>query len=199
MTQENRNLIVAHNSQVTAEDRHQLLGHKPMTLWMTGLSASGKSTLAYALERRLIDKGRVCYVLDGDNIRHGLNNNIGFSPEDRAENIRRVAEVAKLMNDAGIIVIAAFISPYGKDRKQARTIIGPESFREIHVSTRLEICEARDPKGMYHMARTGNLPNFTGVSSPYEAPVNPDLRIDTDFCSLEQSLELLLGIVESGA
>ncbi|MFJ3157604.1 adenylyl-sulfate kinase [Pseudomonas protegens] len=195
MTQKNRNILVWHSSQVNAEDRKQLLGHTPVTFWMTGLSASGKSTLAYALERRLIDNGHLCYVLDGDNVRHGLNSDLGFSSEDRTENIRRVAEVAKLMNEAGIIVIAAFISPYKKDREQALKVIGSEHFREIYVSTSLAICESRDPKGMYHMARTGRLLNFTGVNSPYEPPLHPDLQIDTDLCSLERSIELLQGFV----
>lgn len=199
MTQKNRNILVWHSSQVNAEDRKQLLGHTPLTLWMTGLSASGKSTLAYALERRLIDNGQLCYVLDGDNVRHGLNSNLGFSSEDRSENIRRVAEVAKLMNEAGIIVIAAFISPYQKDREQALKIIGQEHFCEIYVSTSLATCEKRDPKGMYRMARTGHLLNFTGVNSPYEPPLHPDLQIDTDLCSLEQSIELLQEFVKPKA
>ncbi|PYY81601.1 adenylyl-sulfate kinase [Pseudomonas sp. TKO26] len=195
MTQKNQDMLVWHSSQVNAEDREQLLGHTPLTLWMTGLSASGKSTLAYALERWLIDNEHLCYVLDGDNVRHGLNSNLGFSSEDRAENIRRVAEVAKLMNEAGIIVIAAFISPYKKDRERALKVIGSEHFREVYVSTSLATCEKRDPKGMYRMARTGQLLNFTGVDSPYEPPLHPDLQIDTDLYSFEQSMELLQGFM----
>ncbi|WP_412548648.1 adenylyl-sulfate kinase [Pseudomonas sp. MWU13-2105] len=186
-----------HASQVTAEDRQQLLGQKPITLWLTGLSASGKSTLAFALERRLLDRGQLSFVLDGDNVRHGLNSNLGFSAEDRAENIRRVAEVAKLMNDAGLIVIAAFISPFTQDRALARTIIGAEHFREVHVSTSLGVCESRDPKGMYNKARSGSLLNFTGVSSPYEAPEQPHLSIDTQNMALEVGVDQLLALIDS--
>mgnify|MGYP001578908730 CR=1 FL=1 len=189
-------LLVWHSSQVTLEDRCQLLAQKPITLWLTGLSASGKSTLAFALERRLMDRGQLSFVLDGDNVRHGLNNNLGFSPEDRAENIRRIAEVSKLMNSAGMIVIAAFISPFNHDRRLAREVIGTDSFREVHVSTSLAVCESRDPKGLYSKARAGTLPEFTGVSSPYEAPECPDLRIDTDISTLENSVEQLLKLID---
>lgn len=189
-------LLVWHGSHVTAEERRQLLGHKPVTIWLTGLSASGKSTLAFALERALMDSGRLCFVLDGDNVRHGLNSNVGFSPEDRAENIRRVAEVAKLMNSAGMIVIAAFISPFSHDRQQAREIVGNAYYREVHVSTSLAVCESRDPKGLYGKARAGTLSEFTGVSSPYEIPERPDLRIDTNILTLDESVNHLLGLVD---
>jgi len=195
MTDAQPPLVMWHASQVTPEDRQQLLRQKPITVWLTGLSASGKSTLAFALEQRLLDKGQLSFVLDGDNVRHGLNSNLGFSAEDRAENIRRVAEVAKLMNEAGLIVIAAFISPFTQDRALARTIIGAEHFREVHVSTSLRVCESRDPKGMYDKARSGGLPNFTGISSPYEAPEQPHLRIDTQNVGLDAGVDQLLDLI----
>ena len=160
-------------------------------MWLTGLSASGKSTLAFALERTLIDAGKACYVLDGDNVRHGLNRNLGFSVEDRTENIRRIAEVAKLMNDAGLIVITAFISPLIANRNIAREIIGPNQFKEIYVSTPLAACEARDPKGLYAKARAGELAEFTGISADYEPPMAPDLTIDTSSGSIEDYLKKL--------
>lgn len=177
---------------MTCIEHSNLLGQKPLTLWLTGLSASGKSTLAYALERNLINSGRACYVLDGDNVRHGLNKNLGFSVEDRAENIRRIAEVAKLMNDAGLIVITAYISPMIADRSAAREIIGSERFKEIYVSTPLATCEARDPKGLYAKARAGTIPDFTGVSATYEAPLKPQLIIDTSYDSTIDNLKQLL-------
>lgn len=189
-------LLVWHGSQVSPQERRQLLGQKPTTLWLTGLSASGKSTLAFALEQRLTSMGRLAFVLDGDNVRHGLNNNLGFSPGDRTENIRRIAEVAKLMNSAGMIVIAAFISPYARDRSLAREIIGSQNFREVHVSTALTVCESRDPKGLYCKARAGTLPEFTGISSPYEPPGQPDLRIDTDVSTVDDSVEQLLKLFD---
>lgn len=187
--------IVWHNGQVTASDRHTLFGHNPMTLWFTGLSGSGKSTLAFALEQRLISSGIFCYVLDGDNVRHGLNRDLGFSPLDRAENIRRVAEVARLMNSAGLIVLSAFISPFREDREMARTIIGTEEFVEVHISTTLAVCEARDTKGLYRKARTGELPGFTGISSPYETPIDADMTIDTATATVDECIELLVQAV----
>lgn len=170
--------VTRHRGAVTAADRARLLGQSPATVWLTGLSASGKSTIAYALEARLIAEGHACAVLDGDNMRHGLNRDLGFSPEDRAENIRRVAEVARLMNDAGLIVITSFISPYAADRSNAREIIGDERFIEAFVDVPAEVCEQRDPKGLYAKARAGLIPDFTGVSAPYEEPADPDLRLD---------------------
>jgi len=172
-------VVVWHEGGVTPGMRRDLMGQEPVTLWMTGLSGAGKSTLAFALERRLIQQGHPCFVLDGDNVRHGLNRDLGFSPKDRTENIRRVAEVARLMNDAGLIVIASFISPFRADREMAREIIGEERFVEVYISTPLEVCESRDPKGLYRKARQGDLPGFTGVSAPYEPPDAPDLVIDT--------------------
>jgi adenylylsulfate kinase len=184
--------IVWHGGHVSKDDRSALLGQQSLTIWFTGLSASGKSTLAFALERALIDAGRPCYVLDGDNVRHGLNKNLGFSIEDRSENIRRIAEVAKLMNDAGLIVITAFISPMLSDRNMARAIIGNQYFREIYVNTPLSACEARDPKGLYAKARTGELAEFTGISAAYEPPLYSSLTIDTSKGLIEDYLAQLL-------
>jgi adenylyl-sulfate kinase len=168
------------------------LGQQPKTIWFTGLSASGKSTLAYALERRLIDIGRVCYVLDGDNIRHGLSKDLSFTDQHRSENIRRVAEVAKLMNDAGLIVISSFISPSRNDRALAKNIVGDDNFIEIYISTPIDFCEKRDPKGMYKKARLGEIEGFTGVGSIYEAPESPFMSIDTSVSSIDECLESLI-------
>lgn len=181
--------IVRHVGRVTAEQRAQVLAQRPVTLWLTGLSGSGKSTLAYALEQRLIAAGHACVVLDGDNIRHGLNRDLSFSPEDRAENIRRVAEVAKLFNEAGLIVITSFISPYRKDRALARQIIGGDRFIEALVDAPLEECERRDPKGLYKKARAGQIPDFTGISAPYEAPEAPDLRLASAEATVDELVE----------
>ncbi len=170
--------VTRHRGTVTLADRRHMLGQNPVTVWLTGLSASGKSTIAYAVEARLIAEGHACAVLDGDNMRHGLNRDLGFSPEDRAENIRRVAEVARLMNDAGLIVITSFISPYAADRTNAREVIGHERFIETFVDASPEVCEMRDPKGLYAKARAGLIPDFTGVTAPYEAPQAPDVRLD---------------------
>lgn len=183
--------LVWHGGQVQTDERYQLLNQYPITLWLTGLSASGKSTLAFALERHLIDIGHACYVLDGDNVRHGLNKNLGFSPEDRTENIRRIAEVAHLMNDAGLIVITAFISPARDDRKLAQQIIGKEHFVEIYINTPIQVCEARDPKGMYKRARAGELSDFTGIHAPYEPPISPSFIIDTATANLTECVNKL--------
>lgn len=177
---------------VSREDREALLGQRGHTVWLTGLSGSGKSTLAYELERQLAAAGRLCYVLDGDNVRHGLARDLGFSADDRTENIRRVAEVARLMNDAGVIVVTAFISPYRADRAHARTIIGDENFLEVHVDAPLEVCEERDPKGLYKKARVGEIPLFTGVSDPYEAPEAPELRVDTQAMPVKECAALVM-------
>lgn len=187
--------IVWHSSQVTSFDRQALLGHQSMTLWFTGLSGSGKSTLAYSLERRLISMGMMCCVLDGDNVRHGLNRDLGFSHFDRSENIRRVAEVARLMIDAGLIVITSFISPYQEDREMARSIIGTEKFVEVYLNAALDICEKRDTKGLYRKARSGELPCFTGISSPYEAPEDAELIIDTATETVDACVEYLVQTV----
>jgi adenylyl-sulfate kinase len=171
------------------------LSHNPCTIWLTGLSASGKSTLAFALEQRLVELGHACYVLDGDKIRHGLNRDLDFTKEGRAENIRRVAEVARLMNDAGLIVIAAFISPLMSDRAIARSIIGDDSFIEVYLSTSLSVCESRDPKGLYLKARSGDVKEFAGISAQYELPVSPDMTFDTHHISIEQSVLSLLPLI----
>lgn len=167
----------------------------PVTVWFTGLSGAGKSTLALALARRLVGNGRACHVLDGDNVRHGLNRDLGFSAADRNENIRRVAEVAKLMNDAGLIVITAFISPYRQDREMAREIIGAEKFFEVHLATPIAACEQRDVKGLYKKARAGEIADFTGVSAPYELPINPVASVDTSLVSVDDALIKLYKIL----
>lgn len=194
MTQALSKDVVWHQSQVDSDQRSKLFGQIPLTIWLTGLSASGKSTLAFALENALIQAKRPCYVLDGDNIRHGLNKDLGFTQNDRKENIRRIAEVARLMNDAGLIVITAFISPFRADRETARSIIGMHQFKEVYVNTSIEDCEARDPKGLYARARAGSLENFTGISAPYEAPDNPDLVLNTVHLPLEKNLSKLVDL-----
>ncbi len=171
--------VTWHHGEVSPELREALLGHRPACLWLTGLSGSGKSTLARRIERQLVDRGVHAYVLDGDNVRHGLNGDLGFSPEERVENIRRVGEVARLFVDAGTIVLAAFISPYADDRARVRALFAPGTFVEVHLSTPLEACEARDPKGLYQRARAGEIPSFTGVSAPYEEPEAPEIRVNT--------------------
>ena len=176
-------------------DREKLLGQKGIMLWFTGLSGSGKSTLAIALERELYNSGILCRILDGDNICTGINNNLGFTEADRVENIRRIAEVAKLFVDCGVVTIAAFISPTEQIRQMAADIIGKDDFFEIYVNTPLEVCEERDVKGLYKKARQGEIKNFTGISAPFEAPLNPAITIDTSACSLEESINLLKKII----
>ena len=176
-------------------DREKLLGQKGIMLWFTGLSGSGKSTLAIALERELYNSGILCRILDGDNIRTGINNNLGFTEADRVENIRRIAEVAKLFVDCGVVTIAAFISPTEQIRQMAADIIGKDDFFEIYVNTPLGVCEERDVKGLYKKARQGEIKNFTGISAPFEAPLNPTITIDTSACSLEESVNLLKKII----
>lgn len=187
------NNLVWHHGSVSHLDRQKLFGHQPRTLWLTGLSGAGKSTLAMALEAHLLDAGSACYVLDGDNVRHGLNKDLGFSPEDRRENIRRIAEVARLMNDAGLIVISAFISPYRADREMAREIIAPERFMEVYLSTPLAMCEERDPKGFYKRARQGGIAGFTGINAPYEEPLTPSLVLDTSDKSVYDCVDRVIG------
>ncbi|MBM5570025.1 MULTISPECIES: adenylyl-sulfate kinase [Deefgea] len=188
--------IVKTIGQVNQEQRESLIKQKACTFWFTGLSASGKTTLAYALEKKLFDDGKLCYVLDGDNIRHGLNSNLGFSAEDRSENIRRIAEVSKLMNDAGIIVLTSFISPFISDRELAKKIIGEENYKEIYVSTSLHDCEQRDPKGLYKKARCGEIIEFTGISSPYEPPSHPYLKINTANTAIQDALQLIITVLK---
>ena len=172
--------------KVKREDRERLLGQKGVVIWFTGLSGSGKSTLAYAVEEKLHKMGYLTYVLDGDNIRHGLNSDLGFSPEDREENIRRVGEVAKLFADAGVIVMTAFISPYRKDRRRARRLMDEGRFVEVYCKCGLEVCERRDPKGLYKKAKAGEIDEFTGVSAPYEEPEKPEIVVETDKQSIEE-------------
>lgn len=176
-------------------DKEELLGQKGVMLWFTGLSGSGKSTVAIALERELQKRGLLCRILDGDNIRSGINKGLGFTAEDRRENIRRIAEVAKLFVDTGIITIAAFISPSNELRRMASDIIGAEDFKEVYISTPLEVCEARDVKGLYAKARRGEIKNFTGISAPFEAPEHPALSIDTSKVSLEDSVKQILAFL----
>lgn len=187
--------VVWHGGKVSQVEREHLYRQRAATLWLTGLSGSGKSTLAFELERRLLDQGHACYVLDGDNVRHGLNRDLGFSPEDRHENIRRVAEVANLMNDAGLFVITSFISPYRGDRELARQLIGDNRFLEVWVQTDLATCEQRDPKGLYANARAGKLPDFTGISAPYEAPERAALALDTRDRQIAGCVDELLTLV----
>ena len=191
MESENSNLYW-HEHSVTLEDRWESNGHKSCVIWFTGLSASGKSTLANALCKKFHNLGQKSYVLDGDNIRHGLNKDLGFSAEDRKENIRRIGEVAKLFVDAGLIVMTAFISPFREDRDVARKLLKEGEFIEVHVNCSLSECERRDPKGIYKKARTGEIREFTGISSPYEEPEKPELVLETDKLSLNECVENLL-------
>lgn len=184
-----------HPGHITAGDRAHALHQRPATIWLTGLSGAGKSTLACALEKMLIEAGHATYVLDGDNLRHHLNRDLDFSPSARQENIRRGAEVARLMNDAGLFVLAAFISPLRADRAMAQQIIGADNFIETYVSTPCAVCEERDPKGLYAKARAGLLPQFTGISAPYEVPLNPSMVIDTDGLPLAQSCRKLFQLL----
>ena len=192
MAEQRATNITWHQQQVTREDRERLLGQKGVTVWLTGLSGSGKSTIAVAAEEALVARGRLAYVLDGDNIRHGLNKNLGFSPEDRTENIRRIGEVAKLFTDAGLVVFTSFISPYRADRDLVRSIHDAGRFIEVHVAASVETCESRDVKGLYKKARAGEIKDFTGISAPYEAPEKPEVLIDTNGESVEQSVERLV-------
>jgi adenylylsulfate kinase len=188
--------IVWHPGAVTREDRERIRGHRGATIWLTGLSGSGKSTIAVELEKRLWDRGIHAFILDGDNVRHGLNKDLGFSPADRTENIRRIGEVAKLFTEAGMIVVTAFISPYRADREQVRTIMRDGDFVEVYVECALDVCEQRDPKGLYKKARAGQIPEFTGISAPYEAPLEAELVIRSDQLSIDDSVGHLLAMLE---
>ena len=188
--------VLWHPGEVTREERRQRLGTWGCTVWFTGLSASGKSTLASALEKVLIERGLRAYRLDGDNIRHGLNSDLGFTPEDRVENIRRIGEVARLFADAGALVVSAFISPYRKDRDRIRGLMGEGEFVEVFVDTPLEICEARDPKGLYKKARAGEISNFTGLDAPYEAPERPEVHLLTADVSLDEAAVQVIRYLE---
>ena len=184
--------ITFHGANVTREERQQALGQRGCVVWLTGLSGSGKSTVARRVEQLLLAEGYMAYVLDGDNVRFGLNKDLGFSPEDRTENIRRIGEVAKLFADSCAITVTAFISPYQADRDEARSIMGEGEFVECLVDSPLEVCEERDPKGLYKKARSGEIPSFTGISAPYEAPAKADLIIQTSGCSVEESAAQVL-------
>jgi len=179
-------------TKVSIEQRHKLLNQRPRLIWFTGLSGSGKSTLAVQLEAQLYSLGFKTYLLDGDNIRTGLNKDLTFSDDGRVENIRRIGEVSKLMIDAGLVVLSAFISPFEADRQQVKTIVGSENYIEVFVNTPIEVCEQRDVKGLYKKARAGEVKNFTGIDSPYEEPKNPDITIPTHELSLEQSVGVLM-------
>lgn len=191
------NNIVWHDHHVAKNERTDRLGQKPCILWFTGLSGSGKSTIANAVESRLFEMGRMTYLLDGDNVRHGLNKDLGFSDKDRIENIRRIGEVAKLFVDAGTMVLTAFISPFRSDRGQVRGLVEPGEFVEVYVDTPLEVCERRDPKGLYKKARAGEIPEFTGISSPYEAPETPEIHIKTEEGSIEDAVVQIIGYLQS--
>ena len=187
-----------HQGSVTRVEREKRHGHRGATLWFTGLSGSGKSTVAHALDRALLDAGKVTYVLDGDNVRHGLNGDLGFAPEDREENIRRIGEVAKLFTDAGVLVLCAFVSPYRADRDRIRALLAPGDFIEVHVSTSLQECERRDTKGLYKRARQGDIGDLTGVTAPYEPPLKPELVLDTEAETLPQCVARIVQYLNQG-
>jgi adenylylsulfate kinase len=191
MSQSKSTHIVWHAHTVTRAEREQIAGHKGCTIWLTGLSASGKSTIANLLDAALTERHIRSYILDGDNVRHGLNKDLGFSPGDRTENIRRIGEVARLFADAGVIVITAFISPYRADRDQVRQIMKPGDFIEVFVDAPLEVCEQRDPKGLYKKARAGEVKEFTGISAPYEPPAQPELVLQSGGHTAEECAEKL--------
>ncbi|MBI3754646.1 MAG: adenylyl-sulfate kinase [Deltaproteobacteria bacterium] len=196
MTHQKSTNIKWHHGKVTKEDRIKLMRQRGVTIWLTGLSGAGKSTIAVELERSLLENGHQAYILDGDNVRHGLNKNLGFSPEDRAENIRRIGEVAKLFTDANIVAITAFISPYRQDRDNVRKLLKQGEFVEVYVKCPVEKCEQRDTKGLYKKARAGEVKEFTGVSAPYEEPLNPELTIDTSNMSVEESTRAIISYLE---
>lgn len=184
--------VVWHNSTISNENRTELLKQKPFVLWFTGLSASGKSTLANIVEQKLFKMNYKTYLLDGDNIRHGLNSDLGFSEESRVENIRRIGEVSKLFLDAGIITLTAFISPFKSDRQLVRKLFNKGQFLEVFIDSSLEVCEERDPKGMYAKARSGEIKNFTGISSPYEPPENPEIHVINNSITLDEASEKII-------
>ena len=196
MAEQKATNITWHGGQIGRRERETLLGQRGATVWLTGLSASGKSTIAVAAEAELVKRGKLAYVLDGDNVRHGLNKNLGFSPADRTENIRRIAEVAKLFTDCGVLAFTSFISPYRADRAAARALFAGGDFIEVYVSADVATCEGRDPKGLYKDARAGKIPEFTGISAPYEAPEKPELVLDTARQSVEESVAELVGHLE---
>jgi adenylylsulfate kinase len=198
MTQQKATNVVWQDGDVSRIDRQQLLGQSGATIWFTGLSGAGKSTVAVALERALYRLGKLCYRLDGDNVRHGINKNLGFSEQDRTENIRRIGEVAKLFGDAGIVSLSSFISPYKADRDGVRELHDRADLRfiEVFVDCSLEVAEERDPKGLYKKARAGEIKNFTGIDDPYEAPEKPEIHLRTDRMSLEEEVSIILSYLE---
>lgn len=185
-----------HDSNVTKSERRELNNHRSAVVWFTGLSGSGKSTISVEVEKELHQMGIRTYRLDGDNVRHGLNNDLGFSSEDRTENIRRIGEVAKLMVDAGLIVLSAFISPYREDRDQIREKLDGEEFIEVFVDAQLETCESRDPKGLYKKVRAGEMNGFTGIDAPYDVPVSPEIKVETDNKSVEESVKEIMSYLK---
>lgn len=188
--------VVWHHATVTRERREKLNGHRSCVLWFTGLSGAGKSTLAHAVEEELHQLGGRTFVLDGDNVRHGLSSNLGFGEDDRRENIRRIGEAAKLMMEAGIITMTAFISPFRGDREEVRNLMPHGDFLEIYCQASLEVCESRDVKGLYKKARAGLIKNYTGIDSPYETPLKPELVVETDVLTLQQSVDSVLGLLQ---
>jgi len=188
--------IIQHNYSVSREDRRKNNDQNSFLIWFTGLSGSGKSTIANALEYKLFQNGYKTYALDGDNIRKGINSDLTFSPEDRTENIRRIAEIANLLVDSGIVVLAAFVSPYKKDREEIANIVGRENFVEVFVNTSIEECEKRDVKGLYKKARAGEIKNFTGINAPYEAPKNPEIEVVTDNQTINESVDKIYNIIK---
>jgi len=189
--------IFWHNGTITRADRERVHGHRGATVWFTGLSGSGKTTLSRALEARLYENNCRVYVLDGDNVRHGLNRDLGFSHEDRTENIRRVGEVAKLFTDYGAFCLTAFISPYREDRRGVRAIMAEDDFIEVYVEAPLEVCEERDPKGLYRKARAGEIPNFTGISAPYEEPEKPEIVVHTGQSTVDECVDQIMDYLEA--
>jgi len=190
--------ITWHEGHVSRNERETLLNQKGTLIWFTGLSASGKSTIAYTVEHALVQRGHLAYVLDGDNIRHGLNKNLGFSEEDRMENIRRIGEVGKLYVDTGLITLTSFISPYRRDRDANRALLAPGEFIEVYVEAPIDVCEQRDPKGLYKKARAGQLRGFTGIDDPYEEPLTPELVIHTDKVSPQEASVQIITLLEAG-
>lgn len=190
--------ITWHSGGVTRAQREEVRGHRGAILWLTGLSGSGKSTIATSIEQRLLARKCATYLLDGDNVRHGLNRDLGFSPADRSENNRRIGEVAKLFADAGVLCLCAFISPYREDRARLRANMGPGDFLELYVRASLAACEARDPKGLYKKARAGQIPQMTGISAPYEPPEQPDVLLDTETMSIEDNVQRVVTYLEAG-
>ncbi len=196
MAEQKATNITWHGGAIGRADREKLLGQKGATVWFTGLSGSGKSTIAVAAEAELLKRGRLAYVLDGDNVRHGLNKNLGFSPEDRTENIRRIGEVAKLFTESGVLVFTSFISPYRADRDSARELFEAGDFLEVYIEADVETCEGRDPKGLYKKARAGEIPEFTGISAPYEEPEKPELVVPTQSQTVEESVAQVVAFLE---